>query len=363
MLSDDFQVQDFNRKLKAWYLENHRRLPWRDTRDPYKIWLSEIILQQTRVAQGMPYYERFLLNYPTVRDLANAEEKDVLRLWQGLGYYSRARNMHYTARQVVSEYGGQFPASAAQLSKLKGLGTYTAAAVASFAFGEAVPAVDGNVYRVLSRIFGVFTDILSNEGKKEFYSLAEKLISHDDPATFNQAMIEFGALQCVPVSPKCETCPFNDICYAYFHQAQGKLPVKQKKSAAKQRYLHYIVIEQSGRLAMKERGGKDIWQGLYDFLLIESKVPDSNPDDWELDASLQQLFHSGLLQEIPKIYTHILTHQRLNVRFWRLEIQEESTVSLPGTLAFYSKEEVGALPKPILIDSFLKDEGLLFNFQ
>lgn len=359
MIPDHFQVIDFNRKLKSWYLQNHRPLPWRETKDPYKIWLSEVILQQTRVAQGMPYYERFVDQYPTVFDLAEADERDVLRLWQGLGYYSRARNMHFTAKQVVKDFAGSFPRTAEGLSKLKGLGHYTAAAVASFAFDEVVPAIDGNVYRVMARIFGIQSDMLSHEGKKEFALLARQLVSKDDPATYNQAMIEFGALQCVPVSPNCSVCIFSDHCFANARQMQGQLPVKMKKLTVRKRYLNYFMIRCGDELAMVERYGKDIWKGLYDFYLVESKGPIDSPDDLTIDEPLRQLLVQGSLREVPKLYSHILTHQKLQVRFWWIEIEQADKIDLPQGMAFYSKSAVEVLPKPILIDTVLKEEKFL----
>jgi A/G-specific adenine glycosylase len=359
MLPDHLQVIDFNKKLKSWYLENHRPLPWRKTSDPYKIWLSEIILQQTRVAQGTPYYEKFLINYPTVFDLAKADEKDVLRLWQGLGYYSRARNMHYTARQIVAEFEGEFPETAAKLSRLKGLGNYTAAAIASFAFGEAVAAIDGNVYRVMSRLFGIQSDILSNEGKKEFAMLAKELISQEDPATYNQAMIEFGAIQCVPVSPDCGVCPFTYMCYAFAFNLQSKLPVKVKKLTVRQRYLNYFIIQKGDMLAMQERKGRDIWKGLYDFYMIESTGFEVLPDVFVDDDLVGRLFTAGKIREVPKSYVHLLTHQRLNVRFWWVEIYDSKELELPPALVFYTKDQIEILPKPILIDTVLKEENYL----
>ncbi|NIJ51402.1 A/G-specific adenine glycosylase [Dyadobacter arcticus] len=357
MIPDHFEGVHFNKRLKSWYLKNHRPLLWRQTNDPYKIWLSEIILQQTRVAQGTPYYEKFLLHYPTVFDLANADERDVLRLWQGLGYYSRARNMHFTARQVVKDFDGKFPSTAAQLSKLKGLGAYTASAIASFAYGEAVAAIDGNVYRVMSRIFGIQSDMLSNEGKKEFATLAKELIPADDPGTYNQAMIEFGAIQCVPVSPNCIICPLNDICFAFEFGMQKELPVKAKKLKVKHRFLNYFVINQNGRIIMKERTGKDIWKGLFDFYLIESQTPLTSPEDFSEDKFIINLLKKGIITEIPELYTHRLTHQRLNVRFWWIEISESAAIDLPADMAFYTRDEIEFLPKPILIDTLLKEVG------
>ncbi|MCF0038940.1 A/G-specific adenine glycosylase [Dyadobacter fanqingshengii] len=359
MISDHLQAIDFNKKLKSWYLKNHRPLLWRQTTDPYKIWLSEIILQQTRVTQGTPYYEKFLENYPTVFDLAHADERDVLRLWQGLGYYSRARNMHFTARQIVSEFGGKFPETALTLSKLKGLGNYTAAAIASFAFNEAVAAIDGNVYRVMSRIFGIKSDMLSNEGKKEFAKVAKTLISQEDPATYNQAMIEFGALQCVPVSPNCTICPFNDICYAYAFNVQNELPVKAKKMKVKNRFLNYFIIQQGEKLAMQERTTKDIWKGLYDFVLVESTARVDSPEDLADSVMLLALLRQGSIRQVPKPYIHLLTHQKLHVQFWWVTVPENEHLDLPENIYFFSKNEVETLPKPILIDTVLKEEKYL----
>ncbi|MPR33195.1 A/G-specific adenine glycosylase [Salmonirosea aquatica] len=352
---------DFSRTLIRWYHRHHRDLPWRHTTDPYKIWLSEIILQQTRVVQGLPYYLRFVEQYPTVFDLARADEQEVLRLWQGLGYYSRARNMHRTARQVVDEYGGNFPPTYAQLLELKGIGQYTAAAIASFAFGEAVPAVDGNVYRVLARIFGIKTDILSSPAKKEFTAVARQLIPADDPATFNQAMIEFGAIQCQPVAPDCLLCPFNQHCYAFQHGAQARLPVKARKAKVRDRYLSYLVLEKNGRLAMRQRTAKDVWQGLYDFFLVESPEPIDEADElYAQETAAADWLAAGRVELPQKTYVHLLSHQKLHVRFWRIVLDEAADENeLPEGFSFYQWSEIDDLPKPILIDTFIKEQ--VFN--
>jgi len=346
----------FSQKLIQWYHRHHRDLPWRRTTDPYKIWLSEIILQQTRVVQGMPYYLRFVENYPTVQSLARADEQDVLRLWQGLGYYSRARNLHHTARQVVAEFGGDFPDSYVELLKLKGVGEYTAAAIASFAFNEAVPAVDGNVFRVLARIFGIKTDITHSSAKGVFTAAARRLIPADDPATFNQALIEFGAIQCQPVAPDCLLCPFNDSCYAFAHGAQNLLPVKSKKAKAKNRYLNYIVVEMDGQLAMKERSAKDVWKGLYDFPLIETSQEASEPDDLAGSTQLNQWVAANRLSVPQKTYVHLLTHQKLYVKFWEIEVSSVQAGELPDCASFYNEAQIEALPKPILIDAYIKEQ-------
>jgi A/G-specific adenine glycosylase len=359
MLSNQNFIQDFRTKLKEWYRLNHRQLQWRYTDDPYKIWLSEIILQQTRVAQGTPYYLKFLESFPTIYDLAAAEEKEVLRLWQGLGYYSRARNLHFTAKKVVSDYDGIFPRSAKELIKLKGLGQYTAAAIASFSFQEVVPAIDGNVYRVLSRLFGIDTDILSNEGKKEFAQLGQKLICDEEPGIFNQAMIEFGALQCVPVSPNCEECPFNQICYAKMHGKQSVLPVKSKKAPVKHRYINYLVVQKGDQLAMQERAEKDIWKGLYDFYKIELSDKIKFIDDFPENTFLSTLKQIGVANPIPYEFTHLLTHQKLHLYFWWFNVSENQDFSLPFGMYFFGQEQIETLPKPIVIDQLLKQMGYL----
>ncbi|GHB57100.1 A/G-specific adenine glycosylase [Persicitalea jodogahamensis] len=346
----------FSQKLIQWYHRHHRDLPWRQTTDPYKIWLSEIILQQTRVVQGMPYYLRFVEKYPTVQDLARADEQDVLRLWQGLGYYSRARNMHYTARQVVGEFGGKFPDSYSGLLKLKGVGEYTAAAIASFAFNEAVPAVDGNVYRVLARIFGIKTDIMHSSAKREFTAAAQRLIPADDPATFNQAMIEFGAIQCQPVAPDCLLCPFNESCYAFENGMQSFLPVKSKKAKARNRYLNYLVLEKGGLIAMKERIKKDVWKGLYDFPIIETLQEAQAPEDLAGEGGLESLMMAGRLIVPDKTYVHLLSHQKLHVKFWQIKVEDMGTNVLPDGVSFYNEDQIDALPKPILIDTFIKEQ-------
>ncbi|GAB2780857.1 A/G-specific adenine glycosylase [Rhabdobacter roseus] len=354
-LEVEITPSEFSERIIRWYHHHHRDLPWRHTTDPYQIWLSEVILQQTRVAQGLPYYLRFVAAYPTVTDLAQADEKDVLRLWQGLGYYSRARNMHQTARQIVAEQGGTFPTTYAGLLKLKGIGTYTAGAVASFAFNEAVAAVDGNVYRVLARIFGIRTDILSTAAKKEFADLAQYLMPADDAATFNQALIEFGAIQCQPVAPDCLLCPFNTLCYAFQHGAQALLPVKAKKAKVRDRYLNYIVLEQRGKLAMRERTGKDVWQGMYDFYLVETTQEVELLDDLLPDAYLTSWAQAGKGLPVRGPYVHLLSHQRLKTRFWRFELPEQTSLPLPVGMVFYDEEEIEQLPKPVLIDAYVKE--------
>ncbi|MEX0883309.1 MAG: A/G-specific adenine glycosylase, partial [Cyclobacteriaceae bacterium] len=259
----------FTENLLQWYPENKRNLPWRNTNDPYIIWLSEIILQQTRVAQGLPYFDLFLEKFPTIFDLAKAPESEVLRAWQGLGYYSRARNLHRCAQDIVSQYQGVFPDNYMELTKLTGIGTYTAAAIASFAYKEKIAVLDGNVFRVLSRFFGIKEDISSSKGKKSFQILANKIIPSEVPDTYNQAIMEFGALQCVPKNPDCACCPLQLGCWAYHHKMVSLLPLKNKKTKTRERYFIYFHIRCGDWTVINKREKKDIWNGLVDFPLKE----------------------------------------------------------------------------------------------
>lgn len=345
----------FTNTLLNWYTHNHRDLPWRKTTDAYRIWLSEIILQQTRVAQGMPYYERFIEHYPELPDLARADERDVLRLWQGLGYYSRARNMLKTARFINEQLAGKFPQSYHELLGLTGIGSYTAAAIASFAFGEAVVAVDGNVFRFLARFFGVNIDITASSAKREFKEMAEQLQPADQAGIFNQALIEFGALQCRPVSPDCSVCVFKQECFAFKSGRQAEFPVKTKKTKVRDRYLNYIVLTCNDELAMKERKGKDVWKGLFDFYLIESKQKE--PD---LEVILQQLkenlgLHDFRLIQTVGPYVHLLSHQRIYAHFLKVEVGKQIRESAHDDLRFFSREEIVRLPKPVLISNYLEE--------
>ena len=261
----------FSNSLIYWYLQNDRDLPWRRTKNPYFIWLSEIMLQQTRVAQGMAYYLKFTDNFPTVFDLAKADESTVLKMWQGLGYYSRARNLHYSAKHIANELNGEFPNTYKEIIKLKGIGDYTASAIASICFKEPTAVVDGNVYRVLSRYFGIKTPINSSAGIKEFKALAQTLIDESQPGNYNQAIMDFGALHCKPQNPLCDTCPFADSCVALEKKLIKELPVKDKKIKIRNRYFNFLVIKtNNNKTILTERKGKGIWQGLYQFPLIES---------------------------------------------------------------------------------------------
>lgn len=342
----------FTNKLISWYLRNKRDLPWRNTQDPYPIWLSEIMLQQTRVAQGLPYYLKFIEAFPTVNDLAEAPESEVLKLWQGLGYYSRARNLHATAKMVSNEMNGVFPNNYKELLKLKGVGDYTASAIASICFNEPQAVVDGNVFRVLARVFGIFIPINSTAGQKEFKKVAQQLIDKKHPGTFNQAIMEFGARYCVPKNPDCENCIFNSKCSAYRNKWVGELPVKIKSKPIKKRYFNYLVIiSQNDKTLLQQRVGKGIWNSLYEFPLIETST---EIDLLELKGSPQFFDRTRNLKiESISLYNeksivHKLSHQHLNTKFWIVETSEEND-------NFVHISEVDNYAVPVLIENFVSE--------
>ena len=340
---------DFSNSLLHWYLQEKRDLPWRNTTNPYKIWLSEIILQQTRVAQGLPYYLAFTDQYPTIFDFAAADEEAILKLWQGLGYYSRARNMHKTAQQIVNEYQGVFPNNYVNLLKLNGVGPYTAAAIASFAFNEVVPVVDGNVFRVLSRFFDVETDISSSKARKEFFEIAQLLISKEQPALFNQAIMDFGAIQCVPQNPNCVQCVFSEACLAYQKNKVNERPVKLKKTKVTNRFLNYLVFrDDENQTLVNKRTQKGIWHNLYEFPVIET---DSEPTFEAMKAQIEQQFTE---HEMVDIYvfndlkiTHKLSHQNLTLRFYNIQVQHKLANGI-------HLDDLEKLPFPIVIHNFIQ---------
>ncbi len=347
----------FSKKIILWFELHKRDLPWRHTQNPYAIWLSEIILQQTRVAQGLPYYYSFLSQLPTIHDFANAPQEEILRLWQGLGYYSRARNMHGTAKVIVEKYDGKFPANYNELVKLKGIGPYTGAAIASFAFGEVVPVVDGNVFRVLSRVFGIETDIAASSARKEFTELALTLIPNDNPAAFNQAIMEFGALQCTSHNPNCMFCQLQNTCYAFQHEAQGELPVKLKKTKVRNRYFNYFAVQQNEKFLMNKRFENDIWSGLYEFYLVETEDAITSLDDIQ-DDFISRLLKENEVNRLVESKKHILTHQRIFASFWKITLPDGLSTGLPKTLVtphkFFAIGEIEALPKSALTAIFFE---------
>jgi A/G-specific adenine glycosylase len=316
---------DFAKGLKDWYQEHRRDLPWRRTTEPYKIWLSEVILQQTRIEHGIRYYRAFLERFPSVHHLAEASEEEVLKMWQGLGYYTRARNLHHTARYISRERAGEFPEEFDSIRGLKGVGPYTAAAIASFCFGQRTPVVDGNVERVLARLEGIEEPVNSNSGKKRIREIASEKIDPEDPATFNQAIMEFGAIHCTPRTPACGTCPFQDDCTAFQKGKVEELPVKRKGKAPRDRYFNYLYLRNENGIVLEQRRERDIWQHLYQFPLIESKelldgkgLRDRHLPDPPFGSS-----KGPLRLELEAEYRHTLSHQRIHARFWRVPLPEK----------------------------------------
>lgn len=348
----------FSLKVAEWYQIHKRTLPWRETKNPYHIWLSEIILQQTRVNQGLPYYKKFIEAFPTVFDLAKAPLQKVLRLWQGLGYYTRAQNLHKCAKVLVTKDYGEFPQTFEELKTLPGIGDYTAAAIASFAFGKPVAVVDGNVSRVLARVFGIDTPINSPQGKKVFFELANKLVPAEHPDVHNQAMMEFGALYCTPQNPQCNGCIFSEMCVANRNSLQRVLPVKQRLTKIRKRYFYYFAIQKGKSFMMKKREGKDIWNGLYDFYLVEKKRSTDVEKITEENELLRKTLKGKKITETSGIYKHVLSHQIIYSRFIQLKVTKTPAVNGSG-LKFYSLKKVGDLPKPVLISRFLSDNQLL----
>ncbi|HEA29362.1 MAG TPA: A/G-specific adenine glycosylase [Leeuwenhoekiella sp.] len=347
--------------LISWYLINKRDLPWRNTTDPYQIWLSEIILQQTRVEQGMPYYKRFVDKYPDVQALAEAPEDEVLKLWQGLGYYSRARNLHATAKKVSTELDGKFPDTYKALKTLKGVGDYTASAIASICFGEPAAVVDGNVYRVLSRLFGIETPINTGAGQREFKALAQELIHEEEPALFNQAIMEFGAIQCKPKNPYCLHCSFNDKCVALKENKIDQLPVKKGKVKIRNRYFNYLVfIIEDNFTVLQQRKGKGIWRGLFEFPLLESEIELKEADFWTearkndfTDQKLTDYISEISAEEVnlynPEPILHKLSHQKLYVKFWIIRTRNPL-----AHIDRIAKEKLQDYAVPRVIDRFIE---------
>ncbi|HXS36565.1 MAG TPA: A/G-specific adenine glycosylase [Flavipsychrobacter sp.] len=343
----------FTKSLMDWhYIANQRALPWKQEKNPYKIWLSEIILQQTRAQQGLPYYLKFTKMFPRVRDLASALDEEVFRLWQGLGYYNRCKNMLATARLITNELNGDFPNTYDGLLKLKGIGPYTAAAIGSFAFGLPCAVVDGNVYRVLSRYFGIDTPYDSNEGKKEFQALALELLHPKDSSAHNQAIMDLGATVCTPASPLCDDCPLQAKCTAYKQQLISYLPVKSKKITIRKRYFNYILLYSNDTVWIHKRTDKDIWENLFQPYLIESaELLDSVQLKEQKEFELLNV--NGNKLEYEGYLTQRLTHQLIETRFFSMHFKKQPKISLKdGKWVSVKELENFAFPKTIV--SFLK---------
>ncbi|MEM1319513.1 MAG: A/G-specific adenine glycosylase [Bacteroidota bacterium] len=351
-------ARQFRQTLMDWYAQSHRPMPWKGIKNPYLIWLSEIILQQTRVEQGWAYFERFRENFPTVKHLAEAEEDVVMKLWEGLGYYSRARNLHATAKYIAFDLKEEFPKTYESLLRLKGVGPYTAAAIGSFAYDLPVAVVDGNVYRVLSRYFGITTPIDSTLGKKEFAALAQELLDKNQAGRYNQAIIDFGATQCKPKRPNCPQCPMQEGCVAYHDDQVNSLPIKSKKIKRKTRYFNYLVINAANQVLLQKRNQKDIWQNLYEFPLIESeqllqRSALKETKSWQEWSFLQS---AGITRQAGP-FKQQLTHQTIIANFW--EIQLSSSLK-PEAFAFLAvpRKSLRKYAFPRIIDLYLQDKSL-----
>jgi len=340
--------------LINWYLKNKRDLPWRNTKDPYTIWISEVILQQTRVEQGLQYFQRFMERFPDLQALARADTDEVMKIWQGLGYYTRARNLHEAAQYIDHKLGGKLPPTYSGLMKMKGVGPYTAAAIASFAYDEEVPVVDGNVIRVLARLFGI-----NSSDKNIFLKKAQEVMEPGKPGLFNQALMEFGALQCAPVKPLCCYCLFQKECFAFIHGAVQDLPVKRVKPKIKKRYFHYFIIRDHEKLVIRKREGTDIWKGLYDFPLIETIHPVSLTKLKKMPG-WKDIFGSTGPEIIDHsaICRHILTHQVIYARFY-LVGEIPSRLHTKHHFMEVQHKRLGDLPLPRLIDRFIQETNWL----
>lgn len=349
---------DFKDTIIKWYRHNQRVLPWRNTTDPYRIWLSEIVLQQTRVEQGRAYYERLIYRFPDVFLLANAYEDQVLKLWQGLGYYTRARNMHAAAKLIVNEYAGVFPATYTDILKLPGVGEYTASAIASFAYGLPHPVVDGNVMRVLSRFFQLEAHINSTEGKRHLVKVANELLDRENPGEYNQAIMEFGALQCIPKNPGCNRCPLASSCQAFKSDKVDELPVKKKGKEQRKRYFHYLVINgvNNGKaiVMIRKRSEKGIWKNLFDFPLIESENFQS-AQELKKSIAWKTIFadKTEKLIDISRPFTHQLSHQLIFARFHLIDIS--GSLKQINDYELIERENIKLYPVPRLIDQFLNE--------
>ncbi len=343
---------DFTRNLLEWNdFHNERAMPWKGERDPYKIWLSEIILQQTRVEQGLAYYQRFTETYPTIHTLASARDEEVFKLWEGLGYYSRCKNLLATARHIVGQFNGTFPSTYDEIIKLKGVGPYTAAAISSFAFNEKRAVVDGNVQRALARYFGITTPIDTPEGRKLFSNIAQSLIDDESPAAYNQAIMDFGATICKPRNPLCDVCVQADDCEAFKNQFVNDVPVKQKVLTIKTRWLYYFFIESGDSVYIRKRETKDIWQNLHEFVLHETENEQPDRADKFLNELLQHQSYDIISRS--EVYTQTLTHQRISGRFFRVKVN--TNLELNGSYSLVKKDNINDYAFPKFINSYLQN--------
>jgi len=346
------KVLKVNQLLISWYNANKRDLPWRHTKDAYRIWLSEVMLQQTRVAQGLPYYEKFVERYPTVRDMAVADEQEILTLWQGLGYYSRARNMHSAAKTIVDQYNSVFPNTYKEILSLKGVGTYTAAAIASFAYDLPHPVIDGNVNRVISRLFAIHEPINKPSGQKNIQAAVDSIFDAKNPALFNQAIMEFGALHCTPKKPLCDTCPLRTKCMAYEQNIVGELPKKEGKTKVKEVSHSYLHVRYKNHTYVEQRES-GIWQKLHQFPLMEAKIPAS-----EVAEQFKTLISNEVNIELGPAYqtTHLLSHRKIAAQFYTIYVDRKPIFSKSNIFEIQMEEMGTKYPTSVLTQKFLNQE-------
>lgn len=345
-------MQEFTHKIYKWYHKNKRDLPWRLSTDPYKIWISEIILQQTRVAQGTSYFNRFIDCFPDINKLANASENEVLKQWQGLGYYSRARNIHFSAKKIVNDNNGVFPSDYKSILSLKGIGPYTAAAISSIAFNQSYPAIDGNVSRVISRYFGITAPIDSTNAKKDVEIIAREIMPEKDPGMHNQALMEFGAIICISQSPKCNECPVFAGCYARLNKIQNKIPLKEKRTKQKNRYFTYFYVDDGEFTYIEKRNSDDIWKNLYQFPLYETSK----------DVRISEIVHSNYYKNILKkpefiyisdIKKHILSHQIIYAKM--VKVKNKPQIHLNRPFLRINKKDIFTFAVPKLLENFIEE--------
>lgn len=357
MIYKILEYRTFSSNLINWFFKFKRELPWRVGKDPFKIWLAEIIMQQTRISQGLPYYEKFTDSFQTVCDLANADEDTILRLWQGLGYYSRAKNMHRCAKIICREREGEFPQTYSELIKLPGIGPYTSAAISSMAFDQPHAVVDGNVQRVISRYLGIKENIALNSTRRVIEELANKMIDSGSPGLYNHAIMDLGAMICTPSKPKCQECPVSATCYSFKNSLQNDLPVNKKIVKRQSRYFYYWVVKYENEIILQKRDNSNIWKGLYEFYLVEESdkiEPVEATDDFVNEI----ISKNSLVKGIFEYKKHVLSHRDIYSYFIVLDIDKQlyEFLKLNFSYQFYSLDEILQLPKPILIDKFLRDE-------
>jgi A/G-specific adenine glycosylase len=348
------QKDQFLKLLLKWNRQKNRReMPWKGEKDPYKIWLSEIILQQTRVEQGLGYYHRFIETFPRIQQLAQAPDSKVFKLWEGLGYYTRCRNLIATARHISNDLKGQFPVTYEEIKQLKGIGPYTAAAISSFAFNLPHAVVDGNVFRVLARVFGVSKPIDSTEGKKCFTSLADELLDKKQPGVYNQAIMDFGAVVCKPVAPLCSECVFKKICFAFTHNKINELPVKEKKISIKKRWFYYLVIEHENKIAIQQRLAKDIWQQLYEFPMIETTKEEGRKEIVGKAEKLNWLQKKNYeVISISPLFKQQLSHQLIAGQFIKIRLKKK--INHAESITWATKKELQKFAFPKFINQYLE---------